>query len=84
MVIAPVDAIADADLGQIRPRSDTLLGENVMEVEEMVDAALVGLDRGERVTIPGLADPAYWDTYLAARTTLYANMPARHAAARYR
>jgi hypothetical protein len=30
----------------------------LMEVEEMVDAALVGLDRRELVTIPSLPDSA--------------------------
>ena len=63
---------------------DALLGENVMDVEEMVDAALVGLDRGETVTIPGLADTALWDSFKQARLTLYANLPAKHAAARYK
>ena len=62
---------------------DALLGENVMDVDEMVDAALVGLDRGERVTIPGLSDVAHWTAFTAARSNLYAHMPARHAAPRY-
>jgi len=32
-----------------------------MDVDEMVDAALVGLDRGEGVTIPSLPDFAEWE-----------------------
>lgn len=43
---------AGADLSQI---------PNVMEVEDLVDAALVGFDRGEVVTIPPLADAGLWD-----------------------
>ena len=35
---------------------DALLPGMVMEVGDLVDAALVGLDRGETVTIPSLAD----------------------------
>ena len=34
--------------------------EIVMPVEDMVDAALVGLDQGELVTIPGLHDGDEW------------------------
>jgi uncharacterized protein len=39
----------------------------VMNVDEMVDAALVGLGRGEGVTIPSLPDIADWEAYEAAR-----------------
>jgi short-subunit dehydrogenase len=41
----------------------------VMSVEDMVDAALVGLDQGELVTIPGLQDGDEW-TRLAARRAI--------------
>jgi short-subunit dehydrogenase len=37
-----------------------LPAEIVMNVEDMVDAALVGLDNGEVVTIPGLQDESDW------------------------
>jgi uncharacterized protein len=64
---------------------DAVIGEDgIMDVDEMVDAALTGLDRGERVTIPGLVDTGLWDSFVEARTTLLAHMPARHAAPRYR
>ncbi len=33
----------------------------VMDADEMVDAALAGLDRGESVTIPSLPDMADWE-----------------------
>jgi short-subunit dehydrogenase len=38
-----------------------------MKTETMVDAALVGLDAGEVVTIPPLQDGADWDRYEATR-----------------
>ncbi|CAH2908796.1 MAG: Short-chain dehydrogenases of various substrate specificities [uncultured Paraburkholderia sp.] len=38
----------------------------VMSAEDMVDAALVGLERGELVTIPSLHDGAKWDVFEAA------------------
>ncbi len=44
--------------------------EIVMTPEDMVDAALVGLDKGEPVTIPGLADESYWDAFEAARRAM--------------
>ena len=42
----------------------------VMSAEDMVDAALVGLDRGELVTIPPLQDEDEWTRWEAARRTL--------------
>jgi short-subunit dehydrogenase len=42
----------------------------VMSPEDMVDAALVGLDRGELVTIPGLQDGDEWTRFEAARRAL--------------
>src|SRR2546425_12612846 len=41
-----------------------------MDVDEMVDAALVGLNRGETVTIPSLPDIADWEAYEAARQNM--------------
>ena len=41
----------------------TLDTDAVMDVEEMVDAALAGLDQGELVTIPSLEDPANWEKF---------------------
>jgi len=40
--------------------------EIVMPVEDMVDAALAGIDQGEFVTIPALPDAGQWQTYEAA------------------
>ena len=55
----------------------------LMEVEEMVDAALVGLDRRELVTIPSLPDMAVWEAYTAARLHLGPNLSRQQAADRY-
>jgi uncharacterized protein len=55
----------------------------LMDVDEMVDAALVGLDRGEAVTIPSLPDASEWDAYTAARLKLGPNLSRDRAAARY-
>jgi short-subunit dehydrogenase len=40
--------------------------ETVMTAEEMVDAALTGLDQHEIITIPSLPDAADWHTFDAA------------------
>ena len=42
----------------------------VMSAEELVDAALAGLEQGEFVTLPSLPDVAEWDRFEAARTAL--------------
>jgi short-subunit dehydrogenase len=56
----------------------------LMGVEEMVDAALAGLDQGEAVTIPSLPDAAEWDRFNAARLALGPNLSRDRAAGRYR
>ena len=56
----------------------------VMEAGELVDAALAGLDLGEVVTIPSLADTSDWDALSAARSRLAPNLSHAHAAERYR
>lgn len=60
-----------------------LPGEIVMDAEEMVDAALVGFDRRELVTIPSLPDAEDWDRLDAARRALGPKLSRAHAAARY-
>ena len=47
-----------------------LPAEIVMSAEDMVDAALVGLDQGELVTLPGLHDGDEWTRFEAARRAL--------------
>lgn len=56
----------------------------VMEVGELVDAALVGFDGRETVTIPPLPDVEQWDAFNAARQAMIPNLTQKHAAARYR
>jgi short-subunit dehydrogenase len=54
-----------------------------MDVDELVDAALVGLDPGELVTIPSLPDTADWAAFNAARLNMAPNLAKAHPAARY-
>ncbi|MDQ7856398.1 SDR family NAD(P)-dependent oxidoreductase [Klebsiella michiganensis] len=56
----------------------------VMEVGELVDAAMVGFDRRELVTIPPLHVAERWDTLDAARQGLLSDLRQAHAAQRYR
>ncbi|MEJ0020819.1 MAG: SDR family oxidoreductase [Acetobacteraceae bacterium] len=55
----------------------------VMEVGELVDAALVGFDRREAVTIPPLPDEGQWQAFTAARQAMMRNFSNPHPAARY-
>jgi short-subunit dehydrogenase len=55
-----------------------------MEVEDLVDAALVGFDRRETVTIPPLPDAGQWTALEAARLAMLPNFTQAHAAERYR
>ncbi len=56
----------------------------VMEVGELVDAALVGFDRRELVTIPPLHVAGRWDELDGARMGLMSDLRQAHAAERYR
>jgi short-subunit dehydrogenase len=56
----------------------------MMAVGELVDAALVGFDRRESVTIPPLPDAGQWESFMAARGAMAPNFRNEHAAARYR
>jgi hypothetical protein len=55
----------------------------VMEVDEMVDAALVGFDRKESITIPPLPDDAQWQNFNAARQAMLPGFSQERAAKRY-
>jgi len=63
---------------------DAFPAEMVMAAGDLVDAALVGLDRGEAVTIPPLADEGQWKSYEAARLAMGPNLSKRDVAKRYR
>lgn len=56
----------------------------VMDVGELVDAALVGFDRRENVTIPPLHVAERWDTLEASRQGLLSDIRQAQAAERYR
>lgn len=55
----------------------------MMDVNELVDAALVGFDRRESVTIPPLHDAGQWDAYQSARQVMLPFQEV-HVAERYR
>lgn len=55
----------------------------VMSAADLVDAALVDLDRGVLVSIPPLADERQWEAYESARGVLTANFGAPAPAPRY-
>src|SRR6267154_1740928 len=55
----------------------------VMSAEDMVDAALAGLDQGETVTIPTLPDKADWDGFEAARRAMSGKLSSSIPASRY-
>jgi hypothetical protein len=57
---------------------------SVMEAGDLVDAALVGFDRGELVTIPSLPDAKDWDAAVSARVALGPNLSKNKPADRYR
>jgi short-subunit dehydrogenase len=63
---------------------DSLDPERVMEVGDMVDAALAGFDQGELVTIPSLADADLYGAYETARGALAPHLSLKTPAARYR
>ena len=56
----------------------------VMSTEDMVDAALAGLDQGEVVTIPPLQDGDDWTRFDAARLALAPKLTNSAPASRYR
>jgi hypothetical protein len=50
----------------------------VMEVGELVDAALVGFDRRETITIPWLPDVDQWEDFATARQAMVSNSWKEH------
>ena len=63
---------------------DAFPADWVMDAADLVDAALLGFDRGETVTIPPLADETQWQALEAARAALAPNLSRRDVAPRYR
>ena len=62
---------------------DNLDPATVMSAEDLVDAALAGLDRGEDITLPSVEDKSLWDKYDGARLTLFQASQNGKAASRY-
>jgi short-subunit dehydrogenase len=62
---------------------EELPSQIVMRAEDMVDAALAGLDQGEFATIPALPDAADLAAYEAARQKLIPQLSSNVPAARY-
>jgi short-subunit dehydrogenase len=57
--------------------------EIVMAAQDLVDAALAGLDQGETVTIPALEDKSEWDAYERARLAMAGKLSRTKPATRY-
>lgn len=55
----------------------------VMAAEDLVDAALAGLDLGEAITIPSLPDTADWEAAVVATRQLGPHLSLSRPAARY-
>ncbi|MFA5121871.1 SDR family NAD(P)-dependent oxidoreductase [Zavarzinia sp.] len=64
--------------------ADAAMPGLVMTAEDLVDAALTGLDRGEQVTIPPLADEGLYTAWNQARLALGPNLARAEVAPRYR
>lgn len=62
---------------------ENLPKEMVMSTEDMVDAALAGLDNGEFATAPSLGDVAQWDSFEASRRVLAQELSRSMPAKRY-
>lgn len=56
---------------------------SVMTTDNLVDAALAGLDQGELITIPPMHDIRLWERFEAARLELFASARTGEPAPRY-
>lgn len=63
------------DLSQVPP---------LMDVNDLVDAALIGFDRKETITIPVLKDVNQWNNFEKSRITLLPNFSSAEVAQRYK
>ncbi|EOR06403.1 SDR family oxidoreductase [Acinetobacter sp. ANC 3926] len=63
-----------ADISQMPP---------MMDVDQLVDAALIGFDKRETITIPVLKDQNLWKTYQNSRLKLLPNFSSSEVALRY-
>lgn len=63
---------------------DGIAPQMIMEVDEMVDAALAGYDQGEAITLPSLPDMDEWKRYDEARRRMAPELSRNVAADRYK
>lgn len=65
--------------------SDSIFPDTAyITAEELVDAALAGLEQGEKITVPTLASLAIWDDMETSRQAFLGEVLAGTVAARYR
>jgi uncharacterized protein len=81
-VQAVLPAATRTEIWQRSGRDVNALG-SAMDVDELVEAALVGFDRRETVTLPSLPDVEQWQAFDAARRAMLPNFSNAHAAQRY-
>jgi len=82
---AVLPAATATDFWELAGRHVSQLPQDiVMTAEDLVDAALAGLDQGETVTIPVLQDGAVWDRYEAARRDMLPQLRGTIPSPRYR
>lgn len=62
---------------------DKLPAKAVMKAEDLVAAALIGLDKGEQWVLPSLPDSAVWDSFQESRANLVKGMMNGALAERY-
>ncbi len=63
---------------------DALPSGTVMTTEDLVDAALRGLEMGEQVTLPPVHDLGLWETFEQSRVALFTSARTGQPAPRYR
>ncbi len=68
---------------EIWERSGRKASDEFMDTGELVDAALLGFDRREPVTIPPLHDVKLYETLEASRQAMLPFLGNKHAAPRY-
>ncbi len=65
-------------------KSHTYSSGTVMTTEDLVDAALRGLEMGEQVTLPPVHDLGLWETFEQSRVALFTSARTGQPAPRYR
>jgi short-subunit dehydrogenase len=80
--VLPAGVATEIYDGTIMPL-DQIPEDLIMSVDNLVDAALTGLDRGESITLPSVNNANLWIQYLAARDALFAATQTGKPAQRY-